>query len=187
MVCFRYQADEVRNRLVASNLKLVGYVVARLPRHIIRAAGGTEEAVSIGHVALILAATSYDATRGAFSTFAVRCIRNRILDSARTTLRRQEQLPVGLAFEGTPDAGRMDLVPEPAVFPSAADEEAIAAAVARLPGRLRYVIRRRFYYGWRFKDIGRQLGLSRSRTCMLCRQALARLRRELERGDVSAR
>lgn len=72
---------EAQCRLVEENLGLVGYT---LTRYRIFGLDG-DDAFQVGTLGLIRAATKYDPTRGAFSTFAVRCILNEL----RRELRKQ--------------------------------------------------------------------------------------------------
>lgn len=62
------------NRLIEDNIKLVWFVMNKYYRSFIN----DEDLFQSGTLGLVQAANSWDENRGAFSTYAVKCIRNEI-------------------------------------------------------------------------------------------------------------
>ena len=62
---------------------------------------------------------------------------------------------------------------------SLAEQDALEVALAELPGRLRYIVRMRFWKGATLREIGEQLGVSRNRVAQLEERALRLMRESL--------
>ena len=133
------------------------------------------EALHAGRVGLWRAILHYTPERGyAFSTYAWPCIQHQILQAVRAQA-RGENSPVTCQA----------VLPCPVVDPAAEQEaqlvqQALHQLVARLPERLRQVVRA--YYGLggdpaaTYAEIGARLGLTKQRICQLHTEALIRLR-----------
>jgi RNA polymerase sigma factor (sigma-70 family) len=152
---------EERNELVLANRPLIGLVMRRMP---LRRYGGLDvrdvEAAAL--LGLVLAADRYNPTLGRFSSLAVKYIRGQILQviNDRGVIRVPRNAWYGrfrdrardtLKVRGVRHAGR-----EPRDHPDFALEDVISVLG---PGE-QQVLRWRFVYGWSYREIGAQLGVS---------------------------
>lgn len=164
----------------AAHLGLLYLVAAQAARRI---GVPREELLGDAWFGLEAAAASFDATRGlAFTTYAATRIHGAILDGRR----RQGAVVPGSRRRGfvppTPlDGATGQALPAPGTD---ALEEAIRAdraarlwaAVAELPPRLAFVLRRSYRDHRTFAEIGAELGVSLPRVSQLHAQAIAVLR-----------
>lgn len=75
-----------QTKLIEDNMKLVYFTVNKYyPRHI-----ADEDVIQVGMIGLINAAQMYDESKGAFSTYACKCIRNEI---NKEFMARKKQIP----------------------------------------------------------------------------------------------
>jgi DNA-directed RNA polymerase specialized sigma24 family protein len=92
-----------------------------------------------------------------------------------------------LAHAPAPDAADAGLLRHEADARRALDEAALREALERLPARDRVVFRMRFWEGLTVAQIARGLGVPQKGLYRRIDRALARMRRELERGGVTLR
>lgn len=152
-----------------------------------------EDRLSIGYLALVEAAESYDPSRSQFSTYAITKIRHALLEANRTWRpgKRNHSHRVFLtslhapllSAEGESRLLEEMLPDDDDVFATVAEglaQEHLQRAIERLPDRERTVIVRHFLEGITFRQIGEEIGISESRAYQLHVQALKRLRDRLE-------
>ena len=153
----------------------------RAYRFAVMITGNDAEAKDIAQEALIKAwrqAGSYDPHRGTFDAWLWRIVLNVARDAGRAARRRMALW----------DRLR-DHQPSPVDVESLAldhiDDQALLAAVRRLPKRPRTLIALRFGAHLAYREIGGQMGLSEAATLMATRRALAALRRDLTSLEAS--
>lgn len=140
----------------------------------VRKLGGVEDAESIGHLALIRAAELWDPSRGvAFNSYAVRCIFCEFMHQVELKHYRDSDNAM-LFGELPPTEGRR--------LPVGGDAIDVQDAMARLPPRLAWILRRRYYDGATLGTIGGEMGTSGAMVGQLHKRALAALRRRLDEG-----
>jgi len=152
--------------LVLGHLRLVRSIANRL-RQNYSVHLDIDELVAIGSVGLVESAARFDASRGiAFSTFAYPRIRGAIIDGIAQLRKTRERA-----------ADPLELITEPmADVDRARALRKVREEVLRLPPRDRYLVARRYWSSAKLVDIGRELGVSKSRATRLHVAALVRLR-----------
>ncbi|RMH04340.1 MAG: sigma-70 family RNA polymerase sigma factor [Planctomycetota bacterium] len=173
---------------------LVWFVVNRIrPR--LPVSVSDEELHSAGMVGLMVAARSYDPSRGAeFKTYAYHRIRGAILDelrridflprSQRDRARREGvEAPAFVAIP-TDEDGQESLVSDP--VEAALENEELLAELRRqillLPEKMRVVMTLYYSEGLKMREIGERLHLTESRVSQIHSNAVARLRRVMRRA-----
>jgi RNA polymerase primary sigma factor len=181
------EAQELRNHIVESNLRLVFAVVKRR----LRPGHDRSERVSDGQFALLLAADRFDCTRGTrFSTYATWAIFNELARYDRRERRHRcnrRFAPVQESFTASGTAGAKHELAE--------DQGRRRAVVERwldrLDGRERRILASRHGIGGgperTLKEIGRDLGISKERVRQLEGRAQDKLRKfaRLEAFELS--
>jgi RNA polymerase primary sigma factor len=171
------QADEIKNRLIQANLRLV---VSVAKRHV-RNREDMFDIISDGNVSLMKAVERFDYTRGfKFSTYASWAI---IKNYARTIPEARYQL----ARYQTGHEERLGIEPDPEDRLAAADRrmegirEALHQVLQQLPARERSIVTQ--HYGFTadggshtLEQIGELLGVSKERARQLEKRALRKLR-----------
>jgi len=188
----------------AEHLGLVHSVVRSITKHLV-AADVYEDAVQDGMVALIDAARGYDPARGvAFATYASRCIRHAVFKSLmnrqgamRLPLyrwRKGELPPLSCSFEqprfandresSAPMYHVADERPDGVEAALFVHDVCSLIAVLNANGvdeRLRYIIRVRYLTRpvMTLEQVGRELGLTKSRVQQLEAEAIGLMRKSL--------
>jgi len=174
--------EQATHHLIHDHLDLVRRIALRLSRRY-RLDIDHEELVSYGLLGLVEAADRFDASKGyRFITFAYPRITGAIIDGlgALGPLPR----PRRRAHEPVRGSDREASVPcrEPRCDERLIEWESIAslrAALTTLPPRSRYLVEQRYWDARPLSDIGRDLGVSKSRASRLHSQALRLLRTSL--------
>ena len=83
---------EAQCKMVEANIGLVGYAIAQFGSYHL----DCDDAFQVGTIGLIRAVMKHDQARGAFSTFAMRCIRNELRRESQRQLRPHRHY--GLVF-----------------------------------------------------------------------------------------
>jgi RNA polymerase sigma factor (sigma-70 family) len=158
---------------------------------------------SAASLALLRAARSFDPGRNVrFATYA----RYRIVGALRDVLRRQSRCTPGPVSPGFARLSGFDLDflsgcksfdlcpvrpygwnvtcgPDEQVGDELERDEQVEVWLARLPARHAAVLRSLYFEGRAARDVARNLNLSRTKTYVLIRDSLARLRRIASRDD----
>ena len=183
----KYKAGDkdAGNVLVERNLRLVAHIAKKYAG----VGEETEDLISIGTIGLIKAVATFDDSKGRLVTYASRCIDNELLMMLRSRkkLSRDVSLfePIGTDKEGN-EISLLDVIESP--------EEDIAEAMdlsdnirklwgymdACLTDREKEIIRMRFGFGTEEeitqREIGEQLGISRSYVSRIEKKAIRKLR-----------
>lgn len=177
---------------------LVWYVVNRV-RCTLPACVSEEDLFSAGMVGLMVAARSYDPSRGAeFKTYAYHRIRGAILDelrrldflprSQREKARQTGKEPPSMVSIPTDEDGQESLEAAAEEHPCEQEDmqDALERRLADLPPKMRDVMILYYREGYRMREIGATMGLTESRVSQIHSNALALLRRKLGRaaGDL---
>lgn len=163
-----------RDQLIVKWQYLPKHVVNRLhlkgmvPFHLL------DDAVSIGTVALVRAAETFDPTKAKFSTYAYLVIQRDVVTAMIRTGRHERAVHPML------DGDEFD-VPEPTELEDPdIDPEHLVKAMDRLPEVFRLVLQAAYWQGLTMGEIGKRMGKSRAWACWIRRKALAQLREELK-------
>ena len=179
-----------RQQLVIDHLKLAAGIAAnmskRLPRHV-----DLQDLEQDARIGLMEAAGRFDSKRKvSFGAYARRRISGAIVDGLRRTdhlsrdTRRQIKAENADApacpaqLLDTDDIPGILLSPETYAVESERDR-LLGAAVAKLPGRWRIVLRGYYRHGMTMREIGRGLGVNESRVSQIHKRALGELRTRL--------
>lgn len=188
-----------RDALILENLALAHHQAARESRASMLE---HDEARAVAYLGLTQAAKEYDPTRGvAFSTYAVTCIRNRIIDAAyaQSSLIRwpravapalirknkeSEAFGAERAVRATGWECDRDLRAETPPSEESELREAVARAIDRLESRTRQIVRYRFGFqdgaSHTLDECEEKFGISRERIRQIETAALVTLRLALE-------
>lgn len=198
--------DEEAARM-ESNSRLAWWTANRVMRRVVARQGKErdteqlfEDLLDAALFGLSLAAKTYRAELGSFSTYAVAVMTaecNRYLERSGRKLPPAEIHLVSLSDLVAREDSDGDTLEEFVADPNAEDPVDAASrralpgvlqdAIAALPDREAEVIRRRFLLGESLEKIGAALGRSRQRIYQIERQALQHLRRALQqKGYVAA-
>ncbi len=206
---------EERDQLILQWKNLVGFVIKEKLKDcsIVRRIGD-EEAISLGYVGLIRAAELYDPNRGTkFSTYAVACIRNYILQHAGEGLSiirvpsyhfEKRQYKSGAIYKRfvTRALGcksfSIDKMTEEKVAPKIEDIDWdtdrdlkndldwLESSLSSLPPREAMIIKSRFYEGLKLSEVGERIGCSKERARQLQNRALKSLRENYQSHSKEA-
>jgi len=176
------QQEPPHHALIHDHLHLVRHIAGRVARRY-RLDIDRDELVSYGLLGLVEAAHRFDPSKGhRFVTFAYPRITGAIIDGlgALGPLPR----PRRRAHEPVRGSDREASVPchEPRCddkLIGAESASSVRAALTNLPARTRYLLERRYWDARTLTDIGKELGLSKSRASRLHSQALRLLRSSL--------
>ena len=179
------QAEDVKNRLVVANLRLV-VAVARKSTH-----GSDEffEVVSDGNVSLMKAIDKFDYSRGfKFSTYATWALRRNFARSIPAEYTHQSRFRTGQAelFGSFRDA-RPD--GKAAERTAQRQHSALSGLLHRLDEREREIVSLRYGFDpntepHTLAELGHRLGISKERVRQLEARALVKLRRFAESGKL---
>lgn len=169
------QADDVRNRIVQCNLRLV----VSIAKTLVNSANSLDDLISEGNFPLIRAAELFDYTRGLrFSTYATWAVRNGLYRTSSRNHRNQQRFRVDASE-------RLSQAPQPTSEAEHRDEtidaERLHQLVSQLDRRSQTILRDRFALGGearpaRFHELGKKLKLSSERVRQLLDRALSQLR-----------
>lgn len=176
-------ALDARNRLVEANTPLVLWCVKRLKDRT-----GTlspEEAECAGYLALIRAADLFDPDRGfSFTTYAVRVIRSRIFLEAFGDPSRFDKPKIIPATDMALDGDYLlnNIPAREDLSPDEQDElddkrRRLSRLLAQLPPRHRQAILLRYGQGLTHENIGRIMGVTKSRAQQIDAAGIWKLRR----------
>lgn len=181
--------------------KMAGGFQRRLPRNVLR-----EDLVAAGMSGLWDAVRTHPKGPTEHFPWYVRVrVRGAILDELRT----QDWLPRRARAKADAASGTDSYVPPPpavvrfddvseweqnrALTDASSSEatlaaketlEAVAESVEQLPERERYIVSRYYFRDAKFKDIGKELGVSEPRISQLHSRAVERMRSTIRRGAV---
>jgi RNA polymerase sigma factor (sigma-70 family) len=170
------EANAIRERLIRANLKLLFRVMKRYSSN----AGGWEDLVSDGELALWRAVEKFDYTRGRrFSTFATKVLCRRLNARVEKATKRQGLVQFVDDYPEEGDPGRAQRKPHQGnVGPD------IEPLLETLPHREREVVRLRHGFGGNrgmsLTEVADELCISKTRVRQLEQQAYARLRESAE-------
>lgn len=178
-------ADEVRNRIVQCNLRLV----VSIAKMMVDSANSLEDLISEGNFPLIRAAELFNYTRGLrFSTYATWAIRNGLYRTSgrnrRTQQRFRPEEPDWMRHVPAVKAQREEVE-------ALQESERLRQLVSQLDDRSQIILRDRFGLGdqqrpARFRELAAKLKLSSERVRQLLEHALNQLR-SLDCPDYSRR
>jgi RNA polymerase sigma factor (sigma-70 family) len=174
-----------RNALVLEWLDLVPWAIYEKRPRLSRIARllGYQDAMQEGRLALLRAAELWDSGKGTFSTYAVKCIRCRLLGKAER-LREQPLAVTPRRLRGVEGSGQADLERHMRHVEQA---EALAPVLKSLLWREREILRLRFgldgNYCYTLEEIGEIFRLSPERV----RQTVAKAIRKLQHPVRSQR
>lgn len=168
--------------------------------------GELEDLVAYGFGGLLEARRKFDETRGVrFNTYAYHRVRGAMLDGVRKMAplprraaeeaRAQERTSVTAAptaldraftrisaslTTATPLQGRCGDESAESLLIRQETIRCVLQALERLPNRHRLIVRRRYFEGRKLDEVAQELGISKSWASRIHRQALEKLRAELE-------
>ncbi len=159
--------------------------VSALARHLARGTNHFQDFRQEGLLAACLAVQSFDEAAGAsFSTYALRCARNRMLDGLRRERRIfNKTVSADAVMDAETGDSFIDLVPFRPSFIEVPENRYLVtqlhSAMDRLPERERAILQLSFFDELTHDEISLRLGLTRARVGQLVKQAIARLRKTL--------
>jgi RNA polymerase primary sigma factor/RNA polymerase sigma factor len=169
------QANDVRNRIVQCNLRLV----VSIAKNMVDSANSLDDLISDGNLPLIRAAEIFDYTRGLrFSTYATWAVRNGLFRSSKRSRRLHSRLKLD-EFDSLQHSATTP--PEEPDFGEEWGPRELEQLVNRLDPRSQAIIRDRFGLTGterpaRFRELASKLRLSSERVRQLLERALAQLR-----------
>ena len=182
--------DAARRLLIEHNLRLVVFIARRFENTGIN----IEDLISIGTIGLIKAVNTFNSGKNIkLATYASRCIENEILMHLRKAGSQRTELSIDEPLNTDWDGNELllsdilgtdeDEVCRP--LEDDAERRGLLAAVERLEGREREIIRLRFGLDgqreYTQKEVADMLGISQSYISRLEKRILTRLRREMLR------
>ena len=183
----KYKAwdKEAGNILVERNLRLVAHIAKKY----VGVGEDTEDLISIGTIGLIKAVSTFDDSKGRLVTYASRCIDNELLMMLRSRKKVSRDVslyePIGTDKEGN-EISLLDVIESPEE--DIAEAMDLSANMKKLWGyidiclsaREREIIRLRYGFGRAEevtqREIGEQLGISRSYVSRIEKKAIRKLR-----------
>ncbi|NBH82068.1 sigma-70 family RNA polymerase sigma factor [bacterium C-53] len=183
----KYKAGdkEAGNILVERNLRLVAHIAKKY----VGVGEDTEDLISIGTIGLIKAVSTFDDSKGRLVTYASRCIDNELLMMLRSRKKVSRDVslyePIGTDKEGN-EISLLDVIESPEE--DIAEAMDLSANMKKLWGymdiclsaREREIIRLRYGFGRAEevtqREIGEQLGISRSYVSRIEKKAIRKLR-----------
>ena len=182
---------EARNLSIESNLRLVAHIVKKYNNLECDA----EDLISIGTIGLMKAIDTYDMTKGRkLATYASRCVENELLMYFRQKRKRSREVslydPIGVDKEGNEislldiiESEERDLIEEMDLLDNTKALYALVGEV--LTDRERQIICQRYGIGGAEevtqRQIGEQMGISRSYVSRIEKRALEKLRKGFEK------
>ncbi|MFI3177329.1 MAG: RNA polymerase sporulation sigma factor SigK [Eubacteriales bacterium] len=184
---------EAKETLIERNLRLVAHIVKKYQN----ASEDMEDLLSIGTIGLIKAVDSFDASKGSkLATYAARCIENELLMRLRAKKKTLREVslyePIGTDKEGN-EISLLDVVEQDQV--DIVEQMELAHHIQRLHNMLSTTLTERELeiitkrYGLitgeevTQREIGRELGISRSYVSRLEKKALQKLRLQFEKDS----
>ena len=178
------KAKEAREILIERNLRLVAHIAKKYQN----VDEDMEDLISIGTIGLIKAVASFDSGKGKLSTYASRCIDNELLMLLRSKKKTSKEVslyePIGTDKEGN-EINLLDIIESEQV--DVVDRMELGSNIRRL-GRVLQTLEERekeiiyLRYGLATgkevtqREIGRNLGISRSYVSRIEKRALEKLR-----------
>ena len=189
LLCRLEAGEEVRGILVEHNLRLVVYIAKKFENTGI----GIEDLISIGTIGLIKASLTFRPDRNIkLATYASRCIENEILMYIRKTGNQRGEVSIDEPLNTDWDGNELRLSDiigsdEESVYRNLEtdeDRKTISAALSRLNGRERLIVRLRFGLDGgeehTQKEVADLLGISQSYISRLEKKIIAQLRKDIE-------
>ena len=185
---YRDGDEGAKDILIERNLRLVAHIVKKYQ-------SGNEEMedlISIGTIGLIKAVTTFDYTKGTrLGTYAARCIDNELLMMLRAKKKMNREVslyePMGTDKEGN-EINLLDIMegPNEDVVDRLETDDNVKKlqryVESCLPGREREIIKMRYgigeYREMTQREIGEQMGISRSYVSRIEKKALKKLKEE---------
>ena len=185
---YRDGDEGAKDILIERNLRLVAHIVKKYQ-------SGNEEMedlISIGTIGLIKAVTTFDYTKGTrLGTYAARCIDNELLMMLRAKKKMNREVslyePMGTDKEGN-EINLLDIMegPNEDVVDRLETDDNVKKlqryVESCLPGREREIIKMRYglgeYREMTQREIGEQMGISRSYVSRIENKALKKLKEE---------
>ena len=104
--------ESARNELILQNQPLVMVTIKRYPRHN-DPIYSIDDLISVGTIGLIKAVDTFNVEKGyEFSTYAVKCITNQLLQSYRKIQREVETFSLNAKFKGSQNKTLADVIPD---------------------------------------------------------------------------
>ena len=179
------QRQYAKEILVERNLRLVAHIAKKYQN----VDEDMEDLISTGTIGLIKAIDSFDAGKGKLSTYASRCIENELLMFLRSKKKTSREVslyePIGTDREGN-EINLLDIIEQEQ--PDVIEQLETEARLKRLPGLLQERLDERekeilmMRYGLADdkeitqREIGRNMGISRSYVSRIEKRALEKLR-----------
>ena len=179
------QRQYAKEILVERNLRLVAHIAKKYQN----VDEDMEDLISTGTIGLIKAIDSFDAGKGKLSTYASRCIENELLMFLRSKKKTSREVslyePIGTDREGN-EINLLDIIEQEQ--PDVVEQMETEARLKRLPGLLRERLDERekeiliMRYGLTDdkeitqREIGKNMGISRSYVSRIEKRALEKLR-----------
>ena len=170
-----------QDSVVPKIAKATSFLARRLARRTIP----YEDLQQEGLLACVLASHTFDVAGGAsFTTYALHCARNRMLDYLRREKRASKGIDSGDAvLDDETNDTLFDRLPDYPAFLENPENHALAgqlnAGITRLPERERVCIELFFRQELTQEEIAARLGVTRARVGQLVGQAIASLRKAL--------
>ena len=183
------QRQYAKEILVERNLRLVAHIAKKYQN----VDEDMEDLISTGTIGLIKAIDSFDAGKGKLSTYASRCIENELLMFFRSKKKTSREVslyePIGTDREGN-EINLLDIIEQEQ--PDVVEQMETEARLKRLPGLLKERLDERekeilvMRYGLTDdkeitqREIGKNMGISRSYVSRIEKKALEKLRAGFE-------
>lgn len=183
------KSREAREILIERNLRLVAHIAKKYQN----VDEDMEDLISIGTIGLIKAVASFDSGKGKLSTYASRCIDNELLMLLRSKKKTSREVslyePIGTDKEGN-EINLLDIIESEQVdvvgrMELALNLKKLGGAFGELDDREKEIITLR--YGLvtgkevTQREIGEQLGISRSYVSRIEKRALHKLKKGFEK------
>ena len=183
------KAKEAREILIERNLRLVAHIAKKYQN----VDEEMEDLISIGTIGLIKAVSSFDSSKGKLSTYASRCIDNELLMLLRSKKKTSKEVslyePIGTDKEGN-EINLLDIIESEQVdvigrMEFAVNLKKLGKILQNLEEREKEIIFLR--YGLATgkevtqREIGENLGISRSYVSRIEKRALNKLRKGFEK------
>lgn len=181
------EVKEAKEILVERNMRLVAHIAKKYQN----SDEDMEDLISIGTIGLIKAILSFDIRKGRLATYASRCIDNELLMLFRSKKKTSREVslyePIGTDKEGN-EISLLDIVEQKQV--DVVEQMEVCENLKKLSGMIDKVLLPRekeilfLRYGiWSGnemtqREIGKQLGISRSYVSRIEKKALAKLRKQ---------
>ncbi len=180
----------VRQTLIERNLRLVVYIARKFENTGIY----VEDLISIGTIGLIKAINTFNPNKNIkLATYATRCIENEILMYLRKNQNTRTEVSIDEPLNVDWDGNELLLsdilgVESDVIYKNIEDEvdrDLLSAAMKKLPGREREIMKLRFGIGTgrekTQKEVADILGISQSYISRLEKRIISRLKKEISR------